>query len=225
MTAPLQPRYLILDNALHRWLFPEAFFTQHLLAQPTDVFFAAGGRFPASLKPYRGVILTGSEAAVPENRPWYAAERAIVHECLDNDIPLLGIGFGAELLSACMWGEDSVLRLPSPEIGWIRLWCERTTALFEGLPNEIVVWSRHHWGYRHDAPSLAHSLHWDEQAFQVPGRRAWGIQFHPEVGWAYGNFSGWCEQWRDRNLRIHTEGRPTAAYCRRILQSFTALSR
>jgi GMP synthase (glutamine-hydrolysing) len=225
MTAPSQPRYLILDNALNRWLLLKGFFTRRLLAQPADVFYAAGGQFPASLQPYRGVILTGSEATVPDNRSWYAAERAIVHTCLDNDIPLLGICFGAQFLAACMWGEDSVLRLPTPEVGWIRMWCERSHPLFEGLPNEIVVWSGHHWGYRPDAPSLAHSLHWDEQAFQVPGRRAWGIQFHPEIGWAYGHFFNWCEQRRDRTLRIHAEGRPTPAHCRRILQNFVALSR
>ncbi len=217
--------YLILDNALNRLFLPEGLFTHRLLAEPADVLWAAGGEFPSSLAIYRGVILTGSEANVGENRSWYSTEQEIVRECLARDIPLLGICFGAQFLCSVVWGEETVAPMETPEIGWIRISYDRTNPLFADLPPHMVVWSGHHYGYHAQTPSLAHSDHWDQQAFQAPDCRAWGIQFHPEVGWWYGSLFNAHEKRRNSSLPIRRQGRPSWSLCQRLMRNFTAQTR
>jgi GMP synthase-like glutamine amidotransferase len=218
-------RYLILDNSLNRVLLPEGMLTRQFIGAPADLLWAAGGEFPDALTPYRGVILSGSEATVPDNRRWYAAERDIIRECLEYDIPLLGICFGAQFLSAVLWGSHTVSLMAEPEIGWIRVRCDRDNPLFAGLAAEFVVWSGHYWGYQAGTHSLAHSDVWDQHAFQVPGHRAWGIQFHPEVPWWYGSFRNRWERWHNRQLVLHRAGRPAMEASRQIALNFSALAR
>lgn len=226
MKTRQSPRgYLILDNALNRTLLPEGLFTHRLLAEQADVMWAVGNQFPSSLTPYRGVILSGSEANIGENRGWYATEREIVQECLTRDIPLLGICFGAQFLCSVLWGESSVAPMPVAEIGWVRIRYDRAHPLFADLPPHMVVWSGHHYGYRAQTPSLAQSDHWDQQAFQAPGCRAWGIQFHPEVRWWYGSLFNAYEKSRKRSLVIHHEGRPSWTLCQRFMRNFTSQTR
>lgn len=218
-------RYLVLDNALNRFVLPEGRLTARFIGQPADVYWAAGGQFPDSLADYRGVILSGSEAAVPIDQPWYAAESEIVSECLQHDIPLLGICFGAQFLAGELWGREAVSLLPAPEIGWIVLRHDGDNPLFADVPPQMVVWSGHYWGFQAGVPSLARSNAWDQQAFQVPDCRAWGIQFHPEMTWLYGSLLNRWERWRHREIRIQNGGRPTEAACRQIASNFHALAR
>jgi GMP synthase-like glutamine amidotransferase len=223
MTA--KNRYLVLDNALDRFMLPEGRFTARFIGQPADTYWAAGGQFPASLAPYRGVLLSGSEAAVPVEQDWYAAERAIVAECLQRDIPLLGICFGAQFMADMLWGREVVSLMPAPEIGWVVLRHDGDNPLFADVPPQMVAWACHYWGFQAEVPSLARSNAWDQQAFQVPDCRAWGLQFHPEVEWLYGSLRNQWERWHHRGIRLQNGGRPTAAACRQIAANFHRLAR
>ena len=69
-----------------------------------------------------GLVLTlGSEWNVyrPETAELVEAEATLVRAVVAQDLPLLAICFGAQVLSHALGG--TVSRLPAPEIGWIEL--------------------------------------------------------------------------------------------------------
>jgi GMP synthase-like glutamine amidotransferase len=122
------------------------------------------------------VLTLGSEWNVyrPETTASVAAEASYVRDVVERRIPLLGICFGAQVLSHALGG--TVSRAPAPEIGWYELDLDE------------------------DAPAIARGpwMEWHDDVFTVPegfgvlartatgpqlvaSRRAVGTQFHPEA--------------------------------------------
>ncbi len=96
-------------------------------------------------------------------------------------VPTLGICYGMQLMATELGG--SVERTGVSEFGKTPLRAE-PGALFEGLPAEQTVWMSHRdsvteppTGARVVAGSAATPI----AAFEDPGRRIYGVQFHPEV--------------------------------------------
>jgi GMP synthase-like glutamine amidotransferase len=135
----------------------------------------ADARFVASL---------GSTQSVAQIEPaWVPAELEAVRQAVAADVPVLGLCFGGQALSAVLGG--GVDRLEQTEIGWISI---ETAA-----PDQVPQGPWLHW---HDdllrvppgATPLAHSPT-GPAAFRH-GRHL-GVQFHPEAtpeiveGWAH----------------------------------------
>ena len=109
---------------------------------------------------------------------------AAVRFCLEHDVPYLGICLGHQAL-----GEAVGARLA--QLDEVRHGVQHTCAvaephdLLEGVPMEFEVGLYHSWVVSdEDLPDafapLAYTAYGTIQAAHVPGKRAYGVQFHPE---------------------------------------------
>jgi GMP synthase-like glutamine amidotransferase len=145
-----------------------------------------GHELPASLDGYAGVLVYGGpqDAWTDEGFPTRRHEIALIEEALRDDVPLLGICLGAQLLAQACGVEG--YRGPIREVGWQPVTVTDAAAedeLWSGVPSEFRVMQNHHNHYPlpEDAVLLAKGcLDYPYQVFRV-GETAWGMQFHLEA--------------------------------------------
>jgi len=126
----------------------------------------------------RGLVLSGGPASVyDDNAP--RSEKGLIRAV---SCPVLGICYGLQLMAYELGGE--VEPSNSRGYGYGRLTVvDATTRLFSGLPSEMDVWLSH--GDR--ATRLPEGFHMTAKtaegvnAFENPGQKIYGVQFHPEV--------------------------------------------
>lgn len=130
---------------------------------------------PVELSGYDLVISLGSVWSVywPGIADRLAPEAAALKAAVMHGQPVLGICFGAQMLSAALGGEVTVA--PSPEIGWVEIDTD--------LPDLVPPgpWMQWHID-RFTTPAGALEVARTEsatQAFTIG--RALAVQFHPEV--------------------------------------------
>jgi GMP synthase (glutamine-hydrolysing) len=152
---------------------------------------------PGDPSGYDAVLVFGGSmhADQEEQHPWLAAQKALLRELLDRDVPILGVCLGAQLLSEAAGAPPS--RMARPEIGWYEV---EVTA--EGAADSLVgplapafeafAWHRYECPVPPGAVALAHS-HRSLQAFRV-AEHSWGIQFHAEV--SAGDVEAWMDDYR-----------------------------
>ena len=125
--------------------------------------------------PY-AVILSGGPASV------YAEHAPRVDPGIfELGIPTLGICYGAQLMALDLGG--SVERTGATEFGKTELRAEESE-LFRDLPSEQTVWMSHRDSVTappEGARVVGESPSTPVAAFEEPGRRLYGVQFHPEV--------------------------------------------
>ncbi|WP_204059154.1 type 1 glutamine amidotransferase [Microbispora corallina] len=133
------------------------------------------------------LVLGGGYLPDDDHRaPWLPATRALVARALEAEVPLFGICLGGQMLAAVAGGRvrgDA----GAPEQGSTPVTIRAEAAgdpLFHDLPG-VVPAIEHHVDAITELPPgavwLAETERCPYQAFRV-GRRAWGVQFHPEVG-------------------------------------------
>jgi GMP synthase (glutamine-hydrolysing) len=130
-------------------------------------------------------VLTFGAAVHPdqdEEHPWLATERELLVGLIEEDIPLLGVCLGSELVAQAAGGNTA--RMPEPEIGWYEVAVTdegERDPLLASFPSafDAFQWHSYECLPADGAVELARS---DAglAAFRV-GERAWGIQFHAEV--------------------------------------------
>jgi imidazole glycerol-phosphate synthase subunit HisH len=129
-------------------------------------------------------------------RGWYDALRTEVRE---NNIPLLGICLGMQLLATRgfeggesdglglvpgdivkMVPEEKELRIP--HVGWNEVQQRSASPLFEGIPDEKDFYFVHsyHFVPESDTDVLATTPYGDAVVSVVGRGSVWGTQFHPE---------------------------------------------
>lgn len=131
------------------------------------------------------IVVLGARASAvgTGSQPWVADEVAYVRRAALSGVPVLGICFGAQVLSAALGG--GVHRLDAPQVGWISVHTADPQALPQG------PWLSWH----EDAvtpPPRSRVLAQDDvgvQAFAAGPHL--GVQFHPEVTPAI--VDGWIE--------------------------------
>ena len=157
-------------------------------------------RVPNNIQGYDGLIVLGGPMGVYEEDifPFIKDEISLIKNALRNDIPILGICLGAQLLAKAA-GAD-VYKGKKKEIGWYKV--ELTEAgksdgLFIGLPDEFIVFQWHGDTFDLGTPPplspsmrgtgggvpskcLASSELFANQIIKV-GKNAYGLQFHLEV--------------------------------------------
>ncbi|MER6913421.1 type 1 glutamine amidotransferase [Streptomyces sp. NPDC000594] len=146
-----------------------------------------GAALPATLADHQGLLVLGGSANCEDDlaAPWLPAVRVLIREAVAADLPLLGICLGAQLITVALGG-SVVARPEGPEVGAVPLRALPGAAadpvlgsVPEGTP--AAQW---HWDEIGELPPGAVPLLTGDvcrhQAFRV-GRRAWGVQFHPEV--------------------------------------------
>ncbi len=130
------------------------------------------------------IVLGGSMGAADDRRhPVLAELRRIMARAVAEDVPCLGICLGAQLLSLALGGELHSGRDGEKGTYSITLTDEgRGDRLFQGVGQSFISfqWHDDSFSIPPGGTRLAFTGTCHNQAFRV-GRRAWGVQFHPEV--------------------------------------------
>jgi GMP synthase (glutamine-hydrolysing) len=131
-----------------------------------------------------GAIVTGSHSMVTDREPWSESLAAWLRSAVSDNIPVLGICYGHQLLAHALGGE--VAHHPGGmEIGTVPVRLNesaKSDALFGGMPQEFAAQVVHRQSVRRlpeGAVLLGGNTFEPHHAFRV-GDTAWGIQFHPE---------------------------------------------
>ena len=148
----------------------------------------------ASLKDAAGIIVPGVGAfddCVRSFRPF----AAVVIECIESGVPVLGICVGMQLLfEESEEGSEtglglipgSVVRLPKtvrvPHMGWNNLTIQRSNQLLDGITEEDYFYFVHSYHcVPRDAAFVVASVEYGGALAAVVQRgNLFGVQFHPE---------------------------------------------
>ncbi len=125
----------------------------------------------------RALVLTGGPSSVME-----ADAPRLDEAALAAGVPVLGICYGMQLLADGLGGR--VAGAGGREYGPAVLEVDVETPLFDRLPGALRVWMSHGDQVVEPPPGfqvLAHTANCAVAAMGHPGRRIYGVQFHPEV--------------------------------------------
>jgi GMP synthase-like glutamine amidotransferase len=137
-------------------------------------FRADGGEPWPDPRAFAFVVALGSSATAAGGGPaWVEREIEWLRETDQAGTPILGICFGAQALASALGG--CVHRLPTPEVGWVRVTSHDTDRIPEG---PWMAW--HEDGFT--LPPLAYELARNAYGVQAFCHcRHLAVQFHPEV--------------------------------------------
>jgi GMP synthase (glutamine-hydrolysing) len=126
---------------------------------------------------------------------WLADERAFLQRLAAEEVPLIGVCLGGQLLAKALGAP--VRRMPSPEVGWFPLHLTADAArdpVFGGLPERFDSFQWHLYAF--ELPPGVVLLARTERCYQAyrAGEAAWGLQFHAEV--TREALEGWIERSR-----------------------------
>jgi GMP synthase (glutamine-hydrolysing) len=153
---------------------------------------------PADPLGYDAVLVLGGamNADEGERHGWLAGERRLLAELIAREVPLLGLCLGGQLVAQAAGAEPG--RAPQPEIGWHPV--EVTAAgrddpLLGPLAPAFEAFQWH--SYEFPLPPGAVALARSGVCLQAAriGRRAYAIQFHPEVSAA--DARAWIDGYRE----------------------------
>ncbi len=146
-----------------------------------------GEALPMDLSGYDALVVMGGpqQAYDDSSAPWLAQTKALLAAAVAEDVPVMAICLGAQLLAQATGGRV-VSGEDGPELG-ARLVAKRDAAVddevFGELPLSPVV-IQWHWDAVVELPPgstlLASSPRYANQAFRV-GARAYALQFHIET--------------------------------------------
>jgi GMP synthase-like glutamine amidotransferase len=123
---------------------------------------------------YGMIVSLGSEfAAFDDSVPWLGREKQLLREAVEEDVPVLGICFGGQLLARVLGGQS--FRGELAEIGWLPVRSEDHMLV---APGPWFQWHFDTFSAPPGAQLIADSPA-GPQAY-VAGRSL-GLQFHPEV--------------------------------------------
>ncbi|RXJ68188.1 GMP synthase [Halarcobacter ebronensis] len=131
-----------------------------------------------------GVIITGSHSMVTDEEPWSVELEKWIPSLVEKDIALLGICYGHQLMAKSLGGVSSYHK-NGMEIGTVEIELEeeaKEDRLFNNLPKKFkahTIHSQTALTLPKNAIRLAYNKHDSNHAFRV-GKKAWGVQFHPE---------------------------------------------
>ena len=164
----------VLDPLLRRWGFRIRY-----------VNFAREPAVQLDLERYNGLVVLGGPMNVDQAAayPHLLTEIAAIREALRQEVPVLGICLGAQLLAAALGATVRPNRVR--EIGWYRLQPAaeaRTDRLFRHFDagQHVFQWHAYTFDLPPGAVHLANTESCEHQAFRY-GNRAYGLQFHLEA--------------------------------------------
>lgn len=135
-------------------------------------------KFPADDESVIGVILSGSPFSVYDEKAFKTDLKQ-----LEGRYPILGICYGAQFMA--YWNGGNVEPAPSREYGRALLnYVDPQCEILKGIEPGAQVWMSHGdtitalpEGWKIVASTDKVKI----AAYEVPGARQWGVQFHPEV--------------------------------------------
>jgi GMP synthase (glutamine-hydrolysing) len=130
------------------------------------------------------VILSGRRM---NNREINIVNSSIIRQCLENNIPLLGICYGAEILALSLGG--TIRKMAMPVQDTISLKVSKSGSLVSVDMKTLLVYESHKYCVAklpEDFESLASSIHCEHEIFSHKEKKLFGTQFHPEKSGADG---------------------------------------
>ena len=130
------------------------------------------------------VIITGSHSMGTHEEPWSLELEKWFPKLIENEVPLLAICYGHQLLAKSLGG-ISGYHENGMEIGTVEINLHenaKNDVLFSNLPNIFKAHTIHSQTVielPENAVRLAFNNHDKNHSFRV-GSSAWGVQFHPE---------------------------------------------
>ena len=124
-----------------------------------------------------GIILTGGPNSV-----YLPDSPTIGKELFEMGIPVLGICYGAQLMSHVLGGKVS--RAAEREYGKTEVFVNTSSKLFQGVSESTVCWMSHNDYIETPAPGFVITAHTDScpvAAAEDAARGLYLVQFHPEV--------------------------------------------
>jgi len=150
-------------------------------------------------KDFTLVVILGAPESANDDLPYLQAEQQLIKNCVEKNIPVLGICLGSQLIAKTFGAK--VYSGSRKEIGFYNdLKIQNYTSFFSGFKNPFTVF---HWhGDTFDLPEnavrLVSSEHYLNQAFQY--KSAVGLQFHLEVNEEMINF--WLDKTEEELQKI-----------------------
>lgn len=164
---------------------PPGYFTPLLdvLSLPYRQTCLLEGKF-STINPadFAGLVFMGGPGDVNQPEDWMILEIAIIHRALQQNIPVLGVCLGAQMMCLAMGGR--VKQGDAVEVGWHEVSLTEAGQqhhYFDEIPARFIPfhWHAHHCIPPADATNLAYSHCTESQAF-VRGKNL-AIQFHLEM--------------------------------------------
>ncbi|MCG8036043.1 MAG: type 1 glutamine amidotransferase [Candidatus Thiodiazotropha taylori] len=130
---------------------------------------------PQSTDDVSALVFMGAGVSVNDQLSWMEGELALIRKAIDQDLPILGICFGAQMISRALGGE--VTRGDDMEIGWhpVRGIPQHDPAdWLQGLPEQFMA------------------FHWHADTFTLPAGSRWIMESdcYPHQGFALGDHLG-----------------------------------
>ena len=164
---------------------------------------AAGDALPAvadydAMVVYGGAEMLSTDLDNPAT-PYLRQEARFIERWLAADKPYLGICLGSQLMATALGAKVGPLEDRRYQIGFVPI--EPTAQGGEFLPETLHMyqWHQEGWDLPPGASHLATGPDFPNQAMRH-GRRAYGLQFHPEV--APPTFQRWLDDVPDACSRL-----------------------
>ncbi|MEM7194960.1 MAG: hypothetical protein AAF402_08420 [Pseudomonadota bacterium] len=141
-----------------------------------------GDPLPKTPSDYHGCVVYGGEHNLTEisTYPFLTDELKWIEQCIEHDLPLLGICLGGQMIAQCLGGDVDYHPDGLCEFGYYEV-----TPTAEGddfMESSMHVVQAHYQGFT--IPSscvrLATGQNFRNQAFSY-GENTFGVQFHPEI--------------------------------------------
>ncbi|PWI32356.1 glutamine amidotransferase [Vibrio albus] len=131
-----------------------------------------------------GVVIMGSLSMVTEEADWMKRLASEIRQLCKNNIPVLGICFGHQLL-AYAFGGQAGFNPNGLEVGTVEITRNKESEndpIFSTLPKQFLAQTIHFQSVLtlpENAVCLAESVLDNHHSFRI-GSCVWGVQFHPE---------------------------------------------
>jgi len=126
---------------------------------------------------FDGAIISGSQSSVYDDRPWIQELSRWVEGAIADNLPILGVCWGHQLLAQVLGG---TVKGGSYELGYVEVEQEGEDPIWDGIPNPFTVFATHsdHVVALPSGATLLASNETGIQAFRY--EQVYAVQFHPE---------------------------------------------
>jgi len=174
---------LILDNNNYQpckscYVFRRSIRARYEVYRPTEE------ELPKNLDHFSHIVLTGGGGSLLDQKSaGYKRVTKLVKQAIKDEIPLLGICLGHELIITSQLGFNVIERDAEQEVGWVHVRRVGESRLLDGLP-EVFSSFASHFNHLKKLPEGFHTTATSDRCtiagYEHETLPIFGLQFHPE---------------------------------------------